>query len=477
MNSEVPATPPIELLSDKTIAVFNRKEDCVSSVRGRQWDGFPSLCVAWEVMRVMASRKHNFYAMVIVTLLGLSSRCAAAPSSSIPEIDASTFRGRIMCGYQGWFRCPGDAMNEGWIHWSRDSKRLAKDTLTVEMWPDLTEYGPTEKFPAGGFEYPGGSQAYLFSSDNADTVLRHFQWMRDYGIDGAWLQHFAVDLPGGPMQSRYTSRLRVLRHVQRSAAQTGRVWALTYDITGMPDDEIFQVVTDDWKRMVDDGTTNDPRYVHEGRRPVVQIFGFYFRNSANAMNVETARKLIDFFKAPGRYSAFLFGGGDWNWRQNPDPAWQSVYRRFDAYAPWNVGNTSSDAQGVQHATTSYWADDRKECERNGCVWVPVVYPGFSWDNLQRKPPGATLVPRRGGKFLWEQFHALSEMKQNTVYVAMFDEVDEGTAIFKVTNNPPSSAHFVGYEGLPSDWYLRLVGEGTRMLRGVRPPSINIPIEP
>ena len=29
------------------------------------------------------------------------------------------------------------------------------------------------------------------------------------------------------------------------------------------------------------------------------------------------------------------------------------------------------------------------------------------------------------------------------------------------------AHFVGYDGLPSDWYLRLVGEGAKMLRGQR----------
>ena len=60
---------------------------------------------------------------------------------------------------------------------------------------------------------------------------------------------------------------------------------------------------------------------------------------------------------------------------------------------------------------------------------------------------------------------------------MFDEVDEGTAIFKVTSAPPTQAHFVGYEGMPSDWYLRLVGEGGRMLRGQRPLSAEIPIKP
>jgi len=79
--------------------------------------------------------------------------------------------------------------------------------------------------------------------------------------------------------------------------------------------------------------------------------------------------------------------------------------------------------------------------------------------------------------LWEQFHALVKLKVDTVYVAMFDEVDEGTAIFKVTSSPPTQGHFVGCEGLPSDWYLRLVGEGARMLRGQRPLTADIPIKP
>jgi hypothetical protein len=69
------------------------------------------------------------------------------------------------------------------------------------------------------------------------------------------------------------------------------------------------------------------------------------------------------------------------------------------------------------------------------------------------------------------------MGVDSVYVAMFDEVDEGTAIFKVTSSPPTQAHFVGYEGLPSDGYLRLTGEGIRMLRGERALSADIPISP
>jgi hypothetical protein len=61
-----------------------------------------------------------------------------------------------------------------------------------------------------------------------------------------------------------------------------------------------------------------------------------------------------------------------------------------------------------------------------------------------------------------------------VFVGMFDEVDEGTAIFKVTNAPPAGRHFVTDDGLPSDYYPRLTGAATRMIRGETPLWERIP---
>jgi hypothetical protein len=301
--------------------------------------------------------------------------------------------------------------------------------------------------------------------------------MRNYSIDGAFLQHFLVELPGGPGDRHYPSRLRVLEHVRAAAKETGRVWAVAYDIAGMPADRIYEVLTRDWKKIVEDKITADPRYLHQGGKPVVQVWGFYHDSPGNAMTPALANRLIDFFKADGPYTAYLVGGGSWEWRRNPDKSWRAFYERFDAYMPWNVGNYATDKEGVKRAATGSWAGDLEACRKCGVEWIPVIYPGFSWDNLKRKPAGTSLIPRRQGAFLWEQFHELARLRVKSAYVAMFDEVDEATAIFKVTGAPPTQAHFVGYEGLPADWYLRLVREGGRMLRGERPVTADIPIKP
>ncbi|HWF18751.1 MAG TPA: xylosidase/arabinosidase, partial [Verrucomicrobiae bacterium] len=85
------------------------------------------------------------------------------------------------------------------------------------------------------------------------------------------------------------------------------------------------------------------------------------------------------------------------------------------------------------------------------------------------------IPRLKGKFLWTQYAQAKKAGATMVYQAMFDEVDEGTAIFKCTDDPPVGAStFVNYEGLPSDFYLKLVGGASRMIRGQAPLSNELP---
>ena len=62
--------------------------------------------------------------LLVLVLAGVPSAAGVAEND---EIDAATLRHKILCGYQGWFRCPGDVANEGWQHWSRDAGTFSSE--------------------------------------------------------------------------------------------------------------------------------------------------------------------------------------------------------------------------------------------------------------------------------------------------------------------------------------------------------------
>jgi hypothetical protein len=117
------------------------------------------------------------------------------------------------------------------------------------------------------------------------------------------------------------------------------------------------------------------------------------------------------------------------------------------------------------------AADKEWCAARKLDYAPCVYPGFSWYNLTGGQDPHDAIPRLKGRFYWGLVTTAIQSGAKMLYVAMFDEIDEATAIFKCSNNPPASqppAKFVTYEGLPSDHYLWLTGQAGRMLRGEIP---------
>jgi hypothetical protein len=291
--------------------------------------------------------------------------------------------------------------------------------------------------------------------------------MKNYGIDGVLVQRFVVGLDDPAEASR------VLGHVRAAANRTGRVFTVEYDMSGMAADRLYDRLTGDWKWLVGElKITQDPRYLHHNGKPVLAVWGFF----SDRFDAALAHRVLDFFKTDARYAATLVGGCQWPWREEKDREWARAFRRFDVISPWNVGNITRE-RGKVLAATAHWGQDLVEARQAGMLFMPVLYPGFTCDNLRRARPGSTLVPRQGGAFFWDQFSRAAELNLDMAKVAMFDEVDEGTAIFKVSNSPPRLGHFVTLDDRPSDWYLRLTGEGSRLLRKERPSTPTIPIKP
>jgi hypothetical protein len=124
---------------------------------------------------------------------------------------------------------------------------------------------------------------------------------------------------------------------------------------------------------------------------------------------------------------------------------------------------------------------------NNIDYMPVAFPGYSAYNLG----GSTLngIPRSGGRFFWRQMYASISAGCPMLYGAMFDEIDEGTALYKLAptmNETPAVpvanpyqffALNVDGESLPSDWYLRVTGQGTRAAHHDNPLSSFLPITP
>jgi len=392
---------------------------------------------------------------------------------SIPGADPSTLTGKVMTGYQGWFNCEGDGAHLGWTHWARKrDEPFGPGNITVDLWPDVSEYDDDELY-ATAFTYEDGTPAKTFSSHNRKTVIRHFRWMADYGIDGAFVQRFTHSLHD---KTKRYHKDKVLSGAREGANRYGRTYAVMYDLTGMPDGRLIEVF-DDWRILRSQmHITEDPAYQHHKGMPLVAIWGVGFNNKIKRRaGLEPCKALIKKFKADG-CSMMLGIATGWRMQDRDalqNPELHSVLLTADVLSPWSVGRFG-DLPGVQRHAKKYWEQDVVWARKHDIDYMPVVFPGFSWHNLKGAELGS--IPRLKGKFLWSQIVANKKAGADMLYIAMFDEVDEGTAIFKCTNHPPANGEskFLTLDGLPSDFYLRLAGEAGKLLRDEIPLSTAIP---
>ena len=122
---------------------------------------------------------------VTLGILGMSMLTYASPKHS-QETSYPSYKGLIMAGYQGWFRGPQDGTNQGYGHYGT-GKLFDEKHCTIDAWPDVSEY---EKTYETSFKHADGRKARVFSSADKSTVDLHFKWMKEYGVDGVFVQRF-----------------------------------------------------------------------------------------------------------------------------------------------------------------------------------------------------------------------------------------------------------------------------------------------
>lgn len=383
---------------------------------------------------------------------------AAKTTESMSRVRFKSIRNLVMAGYQGWFNTPEDGAGLGWKHFEKE-KEFKLGKCTIDLWPDVSEY---EKTYETAFKLPDETPAKVFSSYDASTTDLHFKWMKQYGIDGVFMQRFVVSIRNQKGKDNYN---KILNNAVLSAEKYDRAICLMYDLSGMEAGE-EDILICDWKELCEKYklvSRNNNHYVYHHGKPLVAVWGIGF-NDRRKYGYEQVKKIIDFLKSEG---CSILVGVPTHWRTLTidavsDTRLLELVKQADIVHPWLVGRFDNHTYEPYRKSIE---EDIKWCKANGKDYMPVLFPGFSWHNMKKDAP-QNMIPRLGGRFFWQQVKGAVDAGAESLYLAMFDEIDEGTAFFKCTNTPPvGESSFITYEGEAPDHYLWLAGEAAKYLRG------------
>ena len=383
---------------------------------------------------------------------------ATKTTESMSRVRFKSIRNLVMAGYQGWFNTPEDGAGLGWKHFEKE-KEFKPGRCTIDLWPDVSEY---EKTYETAFKLPDETPAKVFSSYDASTTDLHFKWMKQYGIDGVFMQRFVVSIRNQKGKDNYN---KILNNAVLSAEKYDRAICLMYDLSGMEAGE-EDILIRDWKELCEKYklvSRNNNHYVYHHGKPLVAVWGIGF-NDRRKYGYEQVKKIIDFLKSEG---CSILVGVPTHWRTLTidavsDTRLLELVKQADIVHPWLVGRFDNHTYEPYRKSIE---EVIKWCKANGKDYMPVLFPGFSWHNMKKDAP-QNMIPRLGGRFFWKQVKGAVDAGAESLYLAMFDEIDEGTAFFKCTNTPPvGESSFITYEGEAPDHYLWLAGEAAKYLRG------------
>ncbi|MDB5118244.1 MAG: xylosidase [Mucilaginibacter sp.] len=413
--------------------------------------------------------------LLLLAIFALSAGYAQTKHSQTSK--HTSYKGLLMAGYQGWHDTPNDGANRGWGHYLY-SGVFGPGNIKIDLWPELGEYKKMYPTP---FTHADGSVAMLPSDQDYSTTDVRFKWMKQYGVDGVFMQRFIGNTRPGVHRDHFN---KVLGDALKAARKYDRAIAVMYDFSGGRDSTLAQSFITDWKNLVDSmkitsGGNSQPYLYHNGK-PLVVLWGVGFGDHRR-YSLSSVEKIIDFLKNDPVYGGCsIMLGLPTYWREfggdtEKDPHLHDVIKKADIIHPWTVGRYHT-ADEYMSKYNEVEKGDIAWCKANHVDYAATCFPGFSWHNLNLKDK-FNAIPRERGAFFWAQLSNAIKNGAEMIYVAMFDEVDEGTAIMKVSQNPPiGPSPFVKFEeGIPSDYYLYLAGYAGRVLKKQVPLPASIPL--
>ncbi len=400
---------------------------------------------------------------IVLLLLIITFNMGCSNNKHSKSSKYPSYKGLVMAGYQGWFSTPTDGGNRGWYHYS-EGRKFEPGQCSIDFWPDMEEY---EIKYETAFKMPDGSAATVFSSYDKATVDLHFKWMQEYGIDGAFIQRFIASLGDNKNLNHNNT---VLKNAINVSQKYNRAIAVMYDLSGTTKNNYKNIISD-WKNLVDQmkltNRGDEQTYLYHNGKPLIAIWGVGF-NDNRKYGLTEVEEIIDFFKNDPVYGgcSILLGVPTF-WRELNsdainDTRLHDIIKKADIVQPWLVARFDDKSYGkIQKSIV----EDIAWCNKNDLDYVPVVFPGFSWHNMFSNDR-SNRIPRNKGTFFWQQLYGAINVGSEMIYIAMFDEIDEGTAIFKCSKKVPvGESTFVAIEeDVETDHYLWLSGQASKMLK-------------
>jgi hypothetical protein len=387
---------------------------------------------------------------------GLNSSDSFNPLGSAP----GDVVGKVTVGYQGWFSSAGDGSPiNAWAH------------TNMESWPDIRQYTTTysgDPFFQNGVQQAGytgnlgnGLPAKMYTADDQQVSNTHCLWMQQNGIDCIALQRFGSYTTAGSVKNFHDAvDLKMM-----TAAQTyGRKFFIMYDCSAT------DPVTTDWTNTIvaAQHLTSSTAYAMQNGKPVVCLWGVGKSGRGAVADWVTT---INWFKTQGCYVI----GGPLEGFATDTPN-QPAYNACNMIMPWMVGKTSATNFEADYAA------DLAYCNAHGLDYQADVYPGTAFYNTN----GGTVspknqIPRSVGAFMWQQFAGAKTAGVVSVYISMFDEMNEATGILNTAEDSgsiPAGNYFLTNDAdgthTTSDFYLRLTADGGKMIKGTLAFTSTVP---